>query len=1078
FKFFISQLWLIGSLPASAVNEFRNVGQGALRLLTVNKPLFIHTFVAESASLSKNSRNKGAISPLERLLYILGDGGEDLGGKQPLAVLIASQLVPAAKDPANSSMFPGYNPATVRSAGALPIALTQMRSLATLILDSWVQSDIQAERSRGLLSMASLYEAGVGSDLTADLWLKNGWAEDLWDQGEFDKQETQLALLKLANESSTDVNIGKQMKKFGNGLVQALVRKGSSKGANEMDSRLADAAAIVLSKWSGAPKTAASAGSAATALGQPDNEQGSGITELPSEPSVDDMDPLQLADMHIRRITECTTKPGSDDAAAAAAAAVEKATEALGYLCLKPRLKEHVSQNSSLLKSLFSFAQKQPSASLKFSTSMLIRNLTQYRPVLTEEQKRMQQLQQLSRRAQQKSPGKDGDKPTTVGDELKQAEADDDGDDEEGKKLDSAEHVSKRAALLCNAGCISVLVSAVQPKQHPSDNIKDAVAEIMVALATTQTLRGLIVQQGGVRALLSIATKDAPKASSSKTAAAARSYTPQALRQQRDRNIALSLAKIAISTPPHLAFSDPREIVRLLLSLLAEESDSQAMLMRFEALLALTNLASSDPGSAYDVRGYMANDLNGIGLVEMIMLSDHPLIRRASTELVCNLIYEPSVFERYAKNADKSIPKATSDDVDAPAEVLPSGIVELASDDDGDGHGDAGLGGSDSDAYRSHRLHLLVALSDVDDAQTRSAASGALAVLSNDPGCCRYLFLAHPRAPDVLLALAQDSSVDAQMQAAFKHRETNKGEGRVVGCGNSHPTIFEGVDIARGLNAVLIKKHLPVRVTSTTNCAISTLVISRHRLNKTSVALVLNRGINAAYYEDASKIAKLSDTELGKSESRVAINTELAYYGKHSQILRHTQWDNRIDRESDNPGDRIFEKLVADKYLGEIVRNLITDFVDAQLLFSKSADSTVLSSEYSFYTSYMTIMEDSSPDLSDIGDLLASGFNIQSSVVDRRIIRALCHIVTLRAARLVGAASAAVVKKALEALPAKEPALASISGQLTEMNQPYVECVKSTAERLLAGYGVGNAEFYILGEDGYTVGAALTSLGS
>ncbi|KAI8322931.1 actin-like ATPase domain-containing protein [Martensiomyces pterosporus] len=299
--------------------------------------------------------------------------------------------------------------------------------------------------------------------------------------------------------------------------------------------------------------------------------------------------------------------------------------------------------------------------------------------------------------------------------------------------------------------------------------------------------------------------------------------------------------------------------------------------------------------------------------------------------------------------------------------------------------------------------------------------------------------------------------------------ETGKNNGRVVGSGRKCPSIFENVDIAQGLNAVLIKKHLPVRVTSTTNCVISTLVVSQNRFHNTSVALILNHGVNAAYYEATSKIAKISDTELGSSNSRIAINTELAHYGKGSQVLKRTQWDNRIDRESENTGDHIFEKLVADKYLGEIVRNLITDFMDAQLLFPRNADATTFSQGYSFYTSYMIIMEDCSPDLCEVGNLLAAGFNIQSSVVDRRIVRALCKIVAMRAARLVGAACAAIVKKSSEALPNPEPVVASISGQLTDMNQP-------TAESLIAGYGLEKATFYILGEDGYTVGAALTSL--
>ncbi|ORX67045.1 actin-like ATPase domain-containing protein, partial [Linderina pennispora] len=193
-----------------------------------------------------------------------------------------------------------------------------------------------------------------------------------------------------------------------------------------------------------------------------------------------------------------------------------------------------------------------------------------------------------------------------------------------------------------------------------------------------------------------------------------------------------------------------------------------------------------------------------------------------------------------------------------------------------------------------------------------------------------------------------------------------------------------GVDLADGLNAELNKKHLPVRIVCVTNSSISTMVLSQFRFQHTSVALVLNHGINAAYYESANKIPKITDRALTQIPSCIAINTELAAYGKNSQVLKPTMWDNRINRESDNPQEHIFEKMVADKYLGEI--------------------------PFSFFTSYMTIMEDSSESLDEVGTLLSASFNVQASKVDRCIVSALCSIVSRRAARLMGAATAALVK--------------------------------------------------------------------
>ncbi|KAJ2713845.1 hypothetical protein H4R19_002049 [Coemansia spiralis] len=320
-----------------------------------------------------------------------------------------------------------------------------------------------------------------------------------------------------------------------------------------------------------------------------------------------------------------------------------------------------------------------------------------------------------------------------------------------------------------------------------------------------------------------------------------------------------------------------------------------------------------------------------------------------------------------------------------------------------------------------------------------------------------------------------DTSISLGVSIDLPLAETSKANGRVACQSEACTRFFMDMDIAQALNAALMRKHLPVRVTSTTNCVISTMVAAQYHFPSTCMAVILNHGINASYYEAAAKIPKLAGTELGQSDARVAINTELASFGEQSAVIQPTMWDNRVDRESANTGFHIFEKLVADKYLGEIVRNMITDFADDQLIFSKSTDMSTLSEPYSFYTSYMVIMDDYSDDLHEVGDLLKANFNIESSNVDRQIVRALCHIVAMRAAKLVGGAVAGLIKKATEAMATPAPAVISISGQLTEMNQPYVSCTTATAQKLVADMGLKPAVFNVLGEDGYTVGAALSS---
>ncbi|KAJ2265115.1 hypothetical protein EV176_006035, partial [Coemansia sp. RSA 451] len=230
--FYVGQIWLVGTLPAETDDVCQSdVCQGILRLLTSCRPHLVYSFVKSNGSL-----------PIERLMSLLGQP-RSLTGSRSLAMLIASQLTAAVQDPSASSLFPEYDAKS--KARTAPPALVQLRTLAADIIDVLVQSTIQSERTRGLYALASLYESGAGSEMAINVWAKNGWAEELWDQGEFDRPETQLALVYLADACSTDTKVSASMKKLGNGLVQELARTRTGE--------LGEIASVVLAKWSNLP---------------------------------------------------------------------------------------------------------------------------------------------------------------------------------------------------------------------------------------------------------------------------------------------------------------------------------------------------------------------------------------------------------------------------------------------------------------------------------------------------------------------------------------------------------------------------------------------------------------------------------------------------------------------------------------------------------------------------------------------------------------------------------------------------------------------------------------------------------
>jgi len=118
--------------------------------------------------------------------------------------------------------------------------------------------------------------------------------------------------------------------------------------------------------------------------------------------------------------------------------------------------------------------------------------------------------------------------------------------------------------------------------------------------------------------------------------------------------------------------------------------------------MALTNLASISPEMATrvaDAKGLMNK-------VEVLLLHDNAMIQRAATELLCNLMTCDSVFERYS------------------GEGTSASVSEA---------------GGPKSGVASSRLHILLALSDVQDISTRVAASGALAMLTSSSSASRAL---------------------------------------------------------------------------------------------------------------------------------------------------------------------------------------------------------------------------------------------------------------------------------------------------------------------------------------------------
>ncbi|EED23300.1 actin cytoskeleton organization protein (Cro1), putative [Talaromyces stipitatus ATCC 10500] len=269
-------------------------------------------------------------------------------------------------------------------------------------------------------------------------------------------------------------------------------------------------------------------------------------------------------------------------------------------------------------------------------------------------------------------------------------------------ELEDDLHVTKRCTALIDANIMPLLADCGKSNLK---SIHDLTSKILVSLSKNSKTRGKLAQQGAVKLLLYIL---GPKTGS-----------PVPTFNETTHNASLALARILISVNPshvfpYSGFPQVTSAIRPLVALLKPPEASfsvdqpRNLLPVFESLLALTNLASSPDSTASETIVRQAWDT-----VEDLLLSNNTFIQRAACELICNLM------------------------------TCEPGIVKFA-----DGSKRAG-----------QRLHVLLALTDVDDVATRRAAGGALAMLTEYDAAISAV-LERPRGVNLLLGLCQENNDD------------------------------------------------------------------------------------------------------------------------------------------------------------------------------------------------------------------------------------------------------------------------------------------------------------------------------
>ncbi|KAI8145141.1 hexokinase-domain-containing protein [Fennellomyces sp. T-0311] len=282
------------------------------------------------------------------------------------------------------------------------------------------------------------------------------------------------------------------------------------------------------------------------------------------------------------------------------------------------------------------------------------------------------------------------------------------------------------------------------------------------------------------------------------------------------------------------------------------------------------------------------------------------------------------------------------------------------------------------------------------------------------------------------------------------------------------------------LQDALLRKNVPVKVAALVNDAVGTLLSNAYEKPATAIGLILGTGSNGGYIEKMERIGKWKGGETSADE--MIINMEFGAFDNERAILPTTQYDNKVDRQSINPGFQIFEKMVSGMYLGEITRNVILDMMDREILFGPGETydckswSKEMSGHYAFETSHMSAIEaDGTPDLTRTKEVLYLNMNLHDlTTAEGRVIKRVCELVGTRAAHLAGAAIAGIVKHCQV-----DPVTGidvGIDGSLYEFYPSFETRIYEALAILLPDHqDVRKTVRLGLAKDGSGVGAALTA---
>ncbi|NXD39292.1 HXK3 protein, partial [Copsychus sechellarum] len=194
-----------------------------------------------------------------------------------------------------------------------------------------------------------------------------------------------------------------------------------------------------------------------------------------------------------------------------------------------------------------------------------------------------------------------------------------------------------------------------------------------------------------------------------------------------------------------------------------------------------------------------------------------------------------------------------------------------------------------------------------------------------------------------------------------------------------------------------------VEVVAVMNDTVGTMMTCSMEGRPCEVGMVADKGSNCCFMAESYLVETADETS-----GRMCVNTEWGCFGDDG-VLKDvfTLYDERVDEESSNPGEKRFEKMVGTLYVGEIVRHALIALTAEKALFT-GTDIAVLKEKGVFTVQHVLDIINNEDGITEVKRILES-LGLQPSERDCGRVQQICRAVMGRAATLHATGLAAIL---------------------------------------------------------------------